>query len=187
MVIFELAYLARGLAAMREGRFEGFPAEASRRVAAHWDHLRWLLAINYRYNGRLDTPFWRAARAELDVSGMTDLLSRFRREGPWPGSRGSRFTSGDPAFGDSVPMTLLLGQRAPGVEHARPNIDRTAWDAMVARARDVAAGALSHAESLEVLSARPDLLRELVDDPSSWIHAEGECPTSVAGAGWSPG
>jgi tryptophan 7-halogenase len=169
---------------MRDGTFEGFPAEASRRMGAHWDHLRWLLAIHYRYNGRLDTPFWRAARAEVDVSGMAELLSRFRREGPWPGSRGSRFTYGDPAFGDSVPMTLLLGQRAPGAEHARATIDRAAWDAKVARNRDVAADALSHAEALEALSARPGLLTELVDDPSSWLHAEGQCPASVAGAGW---
>jgi len=191
MVILSLAYVLEGLATLREGRGDpGFPAFASRSVGAHWDYLRWFLAVHYRFNRRLDTPFWRAARAEVDVSGAAEMLERFRLEGPWvadhdatrvrsPGE-GSRFATADPTFGYSGLMMLLLGQRAPGSERARPAMDRAAWDVMAARHRAVAARALPHREALEALLAHPEMLARFVSAPSSWCHAEGRLPAPLA-------
>ena len=173
MAILEVAYMVEGLRALREGRgAPDFPAVASRRVREHWDHLRWFLAVHYRFNRRLDTPFWLAARGDCDVSGLSELLDRFRRSGPWLESESSRFSVGDPLFGYSGLMMLLLGQRAEGSEHAKPSMDRATWDALSARHRGVAARALPQREALEALLAAPDMLRRFVESPSSWLHAE---------------
>jgi tryptophan halogenase len=173
MVILELRYLTDGLEALRRGRFDpAFPERSSRAVGAHWDYLRWFLAVHYRFNQRLDTPFWRAARGETDVSGMADLLARFRRGGPWLGSGGGRFAVGDPTFGYAGLMMLLLGQGAEGSEHARPSMDREAWDAHLARLRGVAGRALPQREALSALVDSPDMLAQFVASPRSWCHAE---------------
>jgi tryptophan halogenase len=181
MVILEIAYVLEGLARARDGRPDpSYAATASHRVGAHWDYLRWFLAVHYRYNSRLDTPFWRAARSDVDVSGMGDELERFRREGPWLASKGRRFAVADPTFGYSGLMMLLLGQHAPGADHARPSMDRAAWDATVARHRGVAARALPHRETLQALLAQPTMLRQFGESPASWCHAEGQVPAGAA-------
>lgn len=181
MVIIEIAYILEGLARLREVRLDPPYGEiASRSVGAHWDYLRWFLAAHYRYNTRLDTPFWRAARSDVDVSGMGDVLDRFRRQGPWLASNGLRFAASDPTFGYSGLMMLLLGQHAPGSEHARASMDRAAWDATVARHRGVAARALPHREALGALLAQPTMLRQFVESKSSWCRAEGELPAELA-------
>jgi tryptophan halogenase len=173
MVIIELTYLIEGVEALRGGTFDrAFEDRTNRAVGSHWDYLRWFLAVHYRFNRRLDTPFWRAARAEADVSGVADLLARFRRDGPWLTVDGARFAVGDPTFGYSGLMMLLLGQRADGSEHARPSMSRNAWDALLARHRGVAARALPHLETLRALTTSPDMLTRLVDSPGSWLTAE---------------
>jgi tryptophan halogenase len=184
MVIVELAYVLEGLQASREGKAAPGLAElATRNVGAHWDYLRWFLAVHYRYNRRLDTPFWRAARADTDVSGMADVLERFGKEGPWLTTDQSRFAVGDPAFGYSGMMMLLLGQRAPGSEHAHATIERAAWEAATAHRSAIAARALPHREALDALRAHPAMLRDFVESPASWGHAEGRHPASLVRTG----
>jgi tryptophan 7-halogenase len=173
MAILEVAYLIEGLRSMRDERSApDYPAIASHRVGEHWDYLRWFLAVHYRFNGRLDTPFWRAARGESDVSGLSELLDRFRRSGPWLEADGARFAVGDPTFGYSGLMMLLLGQRVGGCEHAEASMDRAAWDALSARHRAVVARAPPQRDALDALEADPEKLERFVASPSSWLHDE---------------
>jgi tryptophan halogenase len=179
MVIIELAYALDAIQSLRDGPVdEAFPDRLGRRVGDHWDYLRWFLGVHYRFNRRLDTPFWRAARSLVDVSGAAEMLERFRRDGPWVQSDASRFAVGDPAFGYSGLMMLLLGQAVEGSEHARATMDRAAWDAMSTRHRGVAGRALPHRESLEALVADPSMLVRFVESPSSWIQLERWHPRS---------
>ncbi len=181
MVIIEVAYLLEGLQALRDGRgTTESPDVASQRIGEHWDYLRWFLAVHYRFNRRLETPFWRAARADVDVSGAAEVLERFRRQGPWLQSEAARFAVGDPAFGYSGLMMLLLGQRVEGSEHARPSMRREDWDATVARHRGVAGRALPQREALAALHADPAMLLAFSGSPSSWMHAEGRHPATLA-------
>jgi tryptophan halogenase len=181
MVIIEIAYVLEALESLRNGRLDpAFPDTASRRIGEHWDYLRWFLAVHYRFNRRLETPFWRAARTDVDVSGAAEVLERFRREGPWLQSDAARFAVGDPAFGYSGLMMLLLGQAAEGSERARPSMARADWDALVARNRAVARRALPQREALEALLADPAKLVQFVESPSSWLHAEGQHAATLA-------
>lgn len=181
MVIIEIAYLVEGLSRLRDGRVDpSFPALASRSVGEHWDYLRWFLAVHYRYNGRLDTPFWRAARADVDVSWGAELVERFHRTGAWLESQGRRSHVSDPTFGYSGLAMLLLGQRAAGAQQTRPTMDRAAWHAMSARHRAVAARALPQRDALQALVAQPKMLRGFVDSKASWCWAERPLVTAPA-------
>jgi tryptophan halogenase len=175
MVILEVGFLLGGLARLHEGRVDPtYSRIASHAVGAHWDYLRWFLAVHYRYNGRLDTPFWRAARADVDVSGVEDILDRFRREGPWHGANDAPFLLAEPTFGPSGLMMMLLGQHAPGCERASASKPRVEWDRELARQRALSARALPHREALDALAAHPHLLAQFVSSPTSWCHGEAE-------------
>jgi tryptophan halogenase len=187
MVIVEIAYITEVLESLRQGRSAtNAVGRASVAVGAHWDYLRWFLGVHYRFNGRLDTPFWRAARAEVDVSGLAPAIEQFRRRGPWLATEAGRSDVGDPAFGYSGLMMMLLGQRLEGCELARSTASRDEWEALVARNENVVRHALAQREALEILDAQPEMLRDFVRAPSSWVHREGTIPALLARGATGP-
>jgi tryptophan halogenase len=160
MVIVEIAYL---LAALADPSLIDY---ANQSIASHWDFLRWFLAIHYKFNQRLDTPFWRAARAETDSSGLDEVIAQYRDRGL--DSEG--FSVGDPAFGYSGVMTLLLGQEVMG--SLRPRTTREKWQERVATDRALVTQALSQRDALILLDARPELLRDFAE--SGWCRGSAE-------------
>jgi tryptophan halogenase len=174
MVIIEVAYLLDGIEAMQNLADDGaFRARTNEAVGAHWDYLRWFLGVHYKFNRRLDTPFWRAARADVDVSGFQHLLERFQREGPWVALRGDRFEVGDPAFGYSGLMMLLLGQHVTCPDPI-VTMDREAWQIQSKKYHGLVKRALSQADALRILRENPELLKRFSHGPGSWCAAEVE-------------
>jgi len=174
MVIIEVAYLLAGIEALENPNDDGsFFARASESVGAHWDYLRWFLAVHYKFNRRLDTAFWRASRADVDVSGFRHLLERFEREGPWVMHQGQRFEVGDPAFGYSGLMMLLLGQQVSCPEIAA-SMSREAWQEQLTKYRGLVKRALPQAEALRVLRENPDMLTRFTRGPGSWCTKDEE-------------
>ncbi len=174
MVIIEVAYLLEGIKAMQNPADDGsFRQRTNEAVGAHWDYLRWFLGVHYKFNRRLDTPFWRAARADVDVSGFQHLLERFEREGPWLGHRGDRFEVGDPAFGYSGLMMLLLGQQVPCPDPS-VTMDREAWQIQSTKYRGLVKRALPQAEALRILRETPELLRRFSHGAGSWCVGDAE-------------
>lgn len=174
MVIIETAYLLAGIEALEQSTdTESFAAQANEAVGAHWDYLRWFLSVHYKFNRRLDTPFWRASRNDVDASGFQHLLERFEREGPWLMHQGQRFEVGDPAFGYSGLMMLLLGQHVPCPE-PRVRISREGWDEQLTKCRGLAKRALPQSAALQVLRDNPDMLTRFACGPGSWCTGEAE-------------
>jgi tryptophan halogenase len=156
MLIRQIGLLA-GLFPLRRAERSLQPL-LNRQVGGWWDYLRWFLALHYRFNRRLDTPFWRACRAEVDVEQHAELLDAFRERGPLsydPAVRNA-FDYPDPLWGPEGIDTLLLGQGVP-CRLPRPLLPAGAWRAQVARARATAARATPHAAALGLLAIRPDL------------------------------
>lgn len=185
MVIVELQYLLACLADDDETERCALPREgaarsASDRVGAHWDYLRWFLAVHYKFNRKLDTELWRAVREDADIGPLHDTIERFRR-GPWPGADELDVLVGDPAFGYTGLVVMLLGQKvvAPSVA---PRVPREAWAKRLAAQRAAVARALPQAEALAVLRARPDLLEAFAHAPGSWCRSGAEV-VSVSQAG----
>ena len=84
--------------------------------AAAWDSIRDFLSIHYRFNTRLDTPFWQAARSDVKMHGAEPIVEFYRENGP-SNVAAQRFIHPSNTFGIEGYLTLLTGQ---GVPHAKP-------------------------------------------------------------------
>jgi tryptophan halogenase len=50
--------------------------------ADQWDDIRNFLAVHYRFNTRLDTPFWRACRSDTALHGAAEIIEYYQENGP---------------------------------------------------------------------------------------------------------
>lgn len=161
MLIREIGLLVRSFP-LRLGE-RGFQALLNRKVGAWWDYLRWFLAIHYKFNRRVDSPFWRTCREEVDVSAHAELLAAFRERGPLsydPAARAA-FDYPDPLWGPEGIDVLLLGQHVPA-RLPRPALPPSAWNERLRLARSVVARAEPQERALRLLAERPDLLDRMV-------------------------
>jgi tryptophan halogenase len=51
-------------------------------ITDKWDQLRWFLALHYKFNQRIDTPFWKTNRDKVNVSGYANLIELMKESGP---------------------------------------------------------------------------------------------------------
>jgi len=174
MVIIEIAYLLAGIEALyNPAADENTLPRINTQVGAHWDYLRWFLGVHYKYNRRLDTPFWQACRHDVDVSGFHHLLERFEREGPWVLHQGERFEVGDPAFGYSGLMMMLLGQKVPS-PLPPVKMTREQWFERDTQFRGLVKRALPQNVALPILRENPELLTRFSQGTGSWCISEAE-------------
>lgn len=82
------------------------------RVGVSWDNIRRFLAIHYKLNTRLDTPFWQACRAETDLAGAEPIVEFFQENGPTDLARQSLLNAYDQFTIDGW-LTLLVGMKVP--------------------------------------------------------------------------
>jgi len=167
MVIHEVTLLARELARVDAGA-EPDRAHLSQVLGANWDYLRWFLGIHYKFNRRLDTPFWQECRKSVDVGGLEDWIDRYKHAGPLSG-QAVQTDPRDVVFGPAGFDIMMLGQDVP-CRLPTPAIDQATWNAR--RADEIAAVAASwpQAKALALLRERPDLLREMAHAPYSWTQ-----------------
>jgi tryptophan halogenase len=92
-------------------------ASLSQSVGAHWDCLRGFLALHYRFNRRLDTPFWQACRSDVDLAQGAPMLEAYREGAPLVARPDRRKLEnalfGTGFFGLLGVDNVLLGQKVP--------------------------------------------------------------------------
>ena len=78
----------------------------------YWDAIRRFLSVHYKYNTRLDTEFWRAAREKTDLAGAETIVEFYQQNGP---SSVWMQTLVDPVdqFGMEGYLTMFVGQQVP--------------------------------------------------------------------------
>jgi tryptophan halogenase len=84
----------------------------NRRVAKAWDVIRQFLALHYKFNDRLDTPFWRECREKTDLCGAAEFVEYYRENGPsllWY----KTLLSPDDQFQMEGYLAMMVGQRVP--------------------------------------------------------------------------
>lgn len=140
-------------------------------IAQHWDAIRWLLGIHYRYNTRLETPFWKECVSAADVSGFTPLLEAYANGAPLT-RRNSVLQDllnrlAPSYFGLFGIEYLLLGQQVPTrlLPLAEPIED---WRRRKQAADLLVAHALPTRQALEAFDRNPELNRQLLHDEDSW-------------------
>ena len=120
--------------------------------AANWDSIRGCLALHYRFNDRLDTPFWRACRADADLAGAERVVDYYQENGP-TGLWGSFLLNNEyDQFQIGGYMTLLVGMRVPYRSNYTPSDrDLKLWESRRQRNREAALRAMTVKEALAAI------------------------------------
>ncbi|HEX8555799.1 MAG TPA: tryptophan halogenase family protein [Sphingomonas sp.] len=105
---------------------------------AEYRYIRDFLILHYRATERVDTPFWRAARALDMPPTLTDKVALFA-------ANGRLFRDADDLFGDASWLAVLVGQ------------------GIMPRGHHPLADQLSDAETLARLGAIRDVIRRAAD------------------------
>jgi tryptophan 7-halogenase len=103
----------------------------NRVAAGTWDEIRDFLAFHYRFNTRLETPFWKHCCKEADVSGSAALLEFYDENGPTGLCRHlMRNMSGTGnQFGIEGFLVMLVGNRVPyRGRHVATEAERQTWN-----------------------------------------------------------
>ena len=119
----------------------------NRRFRRRWDDIRDFLAVHYRFNRRIDSPFWRHCRGEAGLGNAEEFVEYYQKCGP---STLSQLLAPEPGiFELDGYLTMLLGQRVPT---ERPAVldsrDLADWKTHCAGIRNRAAGMLSASQAL---------------------------------------
>ena len=88
-------------------------ASTNRLVAGLWDEIRDFLAVHYRFNSRLDTPFWRHCQNDVALHGAEPIVEFYRENGPSVVTEVELLTPGRSMFHLEGFYALLLGQKVP--------------------------------------------------------------------------
>jgi tryptophan halogenase len=116
-----------------------------------WDEIRDFLALHYKLNTRLDTPFWRQCRNDTDVRDIEGLLEFYRQNGPTGFARHLLRGTGS-NFGIEGFLVMLVGNKYPyaGRHEATP-AEREIFDRRRAAFAAEAQKAMTVKESLDVV------------------------------------
>ena len=127
----------------------------SRHVARFWDNIRGFLAVHYKFNTRLDTPFWEACRAHTDLAAGSEIVEVYQENGPTPFWSPSLIDEAN-QFGLAGYFAMLVGQRVP---HRKPHRstpqELRTWQALREQHRHLALQGFTVAEALAAVRA-PD-------------------------------
>ena len=161
MLIRQIGLLLGALPVRPEER--GVPALLNRKVGALWDYLAWFLALHYRFNQRVDSPFWQHCRRHVDISRHHELVTAFTERGPlsYQGAALAGFPYPDPLWGAEGVDVLLLGQGVP-TRLPQPLTTPAEWHRRIDLYRATADSSLPQACALEILDDEPALLAEWV-------------------------
>ena len=113
-----------------------------------WEDTREFLGVHYKFNTRLDTPFWQECRASVDLGEAQALVDYYRENGPALFSPGliSRPNS---VFGVEGYMNMLVGQAVPHQNHYTPTADELQrWKTIRQKNHDQAQQGFTVAEAL---------------------------------------
>ena len=129
------------------------------------DFIRGFLGVHYKFNTRLDTPFWRECREKVELGPVAEgMVDYYRHNGPavW----GSRLVLGQhDTFGVDGYLCMLVGQRVPHRNPYRPtDPERHLWEAHRVRNRARAEAGYSVPEALALVHSpawhwNPDFYR----------------------------
>ena len=157
MVVREIALLVSHL---REDRDDPeIRARLGAGLGGSWDYLRDHLALHYRFNRKLDTPFWRRCRETIPLHSLESVVAHALEHGPQIGGRGSGESPASyvlPSVADETDL-LLLGQKVIPASRVSPSEPRHQWQERQARLTALRDLALPSRFALEQVLERPEL------------------------------
>jgi tryptophan halogenase len=99
----------------------------NKRFGLKWDNIRDFLAVHFKFNTGMDTPYWRACRDSCELGGAAEVVAYYRENGP---GTYHKLTLLDRLcqFGLEGYWSLLLGQQVPYERRNVPSAqERATW------------------------------------------------------------
>lgn len=117
----------------------------------YWDSIRNFLAVHYRFNTRLQTPFWKECREKTDLAGADEIVTVYRENGPTFLFGATLFAPAD-QFGSAGYVAMLLGQKVPHQAAYQPNAtEMRAWESFRQLQKQFALGAMTVPETMAAI------------------------------------
>ena len=139
-------------------------------TAHQWDTLRWYLALHYRFNRRVDSPFWREVHIATDWTGMEPTVRDYLAQGPMSARDSVRDVTRELGVGSAELDVLMLGQGLVP-EVLEPKTTLAEWHELMAMRESLVAVALPLAEASSALTD-PAVWQGLVHDERSWCRQD---------------
>src|SRR5262249_41757156 len=126
-------------------------AQYNRRGAFIWETIREFLAIHYKFNTRLQTPFWRACVEKTDLCGAQEFVDFYQENGPSTLWRNQLLDVRNP-FGFEGYLSMMIGMnvrcRRPYVP---PEPEMQVWKNLHQRFQSAASKGVSVPEGLNYI------------------------------------
>ncbi len=122
--------------------------------SAQWDDIRSFLAIHYKFNTRLNTPFWQACRQETALHEAEEIVEFYRDNGP-SALAGVTLIHPSNSFRMDGFLALLVGQNVPYNQPWVPSAEeRKIWRQHCERLAAEAHAGMSVKEALTAIRSR---------------------------------
>ncbi len=123
----------------------------NRFAADNWDEIRDFIALHYKFNVRLDTPFWRMCQEEIKLHTAQPLVDFYQENGPTAFHTPVVLRPLSP-FGMEGYLALLVGQKVPYAKtHAPSAKELTVWNRSCIENAARARAGLTVKEGIEVV------------------------------------
>ena len=114
-----------------------------------WLEIRDFLALHYKFNTLLETPFWKHCVENTDVSSTQELLDFYHENGPTGFARYRLPHGTQTDFGMEGYLVMLVGMNVPYLNKHQPSaMEQRRWHEHQHRLRQQAQRALTVKESL---------------------------------------
>jgi tryptophan 7-halogenase len=109
------------------------------------------LGSHYKFNERIDTPFWRACHADTDLAGGEELVEYYESCGP-SGLLGQHILGPDDPFHWEGYLVLFVGLKVPSrVSHTPSEAESIVWQHQLAAWRTAAQNGVDLTEALQII------------------------------------
>jgi tryptophan halogenase len=120
----------------------------NRRYRWRWDEVRDFLAVHYKFNRQIDSPFWKHCREETQLGAAAEFVEYYQEVGP--SMLASHLAPEPSIFGLEGYLTMLIGQQVP-TKYVAHTTDRTNWNQYRESVRKEASTALSMDEAMQLM------------------------------------
>lgn len=139
-IIYESRWLVNSLVTSNMRPDDVVRGYYNRIIGTAWDEIRDFLAFHYRFNTRLDTPFWRHCREDTDLGDYADLHRLYQEVGPSPKLLVQTVPNRPNIYGVEGFLAMLVGMRVPyerthSASDAELNLWRRHRDQLASKAR----------------------------------------------------
>jgi tryptophan 7-halogenase len=125
----------------------------NQRSTQQWDDTRDFLALHYRYNTALDTPFWKTCRGECDLGELVNFMEFYEENGPTQLAVHA-LPSFRAIYGLDGHFAMLSGQQVPWEKKpVHTMAEEAAWQRHASNARAVAENGMDIRETFAAMRA----------------------------------